>query len=444
MIAVAGVMMVEGFYAARNAADTAYDRLLMASVLAISERVVVERGELVVDLPYVALDMLSSAAQDRVFYRVVGPNETVVTGYADLPELPDDVDLLAGEPVFFNAVYKDTDVRVAALNRAFVFSDRTEYYRVEVAQTKGERVLLMQEILLRAATRAGILILLAGVITWFGVAKGLAPLTRLQEAVARRSPAELRPIQHDVPQEVAALVRAINTLMARLETNIESVQRFISDAAHQLRTPLATIRGQAELALDQQDSDEVAETLAALAKSTKRTSRLADQLLSLSRISRSEAGRDTHSGVNLTKLASDVTREFVPNGLKPDQEISFEGDEVIKVHGDALLLEELLSNLLENAAQYCPPEAMIDVSVRANGAGTAILDIRDDGPGIAPEERQNVFERFYRVAGSGEQGCGLGLAIVKEIATQHGGHVTVGDGADGTGTTVRVKLPLVL
>ncbi len=442
MLAVAGVMMLEGFFAARNAADTAYDRLLLASALAISERVAVERGELIVDLPYVALDMLSSAAQDRVFYRIVGPGETVVTGYGDLPSVPAGTDLPAGDAVFFNAVYKDTDVRVAVLSRPFVFRDKTAVYRIEVAQTKGERTLLMREILGRSAIRAGILILLAGIITWFGVSNGLAPLARLQEAVARRSPSDLRPIQHDVPQEVAALVGAINTLMDRLAANIENVQRFISDAAHQLRTPLATIRGQAELALNQRDSEEVGVTLAALAKSTARTSRLADQLLSLSRISRSEADRDIHGCHDLTKLASAVTREFVPHGLNAGQDISFEGEEAVKVNGDALLLEELLRNLLENAAQHCPPESAISVSVGTNGAGKAELNVRDNGPGIPPAERENVFERFYRVAGGGAQGCGLGLAIVREIAQQHSGRVTIGDGGDGTGTAIRVELPV--
>ena len=442
MLAVAGIMMLEGFFAARNAADKAYDRLLLASALAISERVAVERGNLIVDLPYVALDMLSSAAQDRVFYRIVGPDETFITGYDDLPDVPAGIELPAGEAVFFNAVYKDTDVRVAALSRPFVLRDRTALYRIEVAQTKGERTLLMREILGRSAVRAGILILLAGVITWFGVTNGLAPLARLQEAVARRSPTELRPIQHHVPREVAALVRAINDLMARLEANTANVQRFISDAAHQLRTPLATIRGQAELALNQQDADEVADTLAALAKSTERTSRLADQLLSMSQIAKSEADRDTHVRLDLAKLASAVTREFVPHGLAAGQEISFDGAGPVMVRGDAILLEELLRNLLENAAQYCPPDSAFAVSVEVNGAGMAELTVRDNGPGIPPAERENVFERFYRVAGARARGCGLGLAIVREIAGQHRGRVAVGEGIGGAGTAICVVLPL--
>ncbi len=439
LVLVCAALLADTYVNAIRQADKAYDRLLMASALAIAERVVAESGRIEVDLPYVALEMFSSAAQDRVFYRVTGPQDEFVTGYRDLPGLPEDAQ---DTTVFYDADYRGSKVRVAILRQPVSGPGFRGQVEIQVAQTRNERDLLAREIVLGAGIRLALLVLCAAILIWLGVAVGLAPLRQLQRAVQARSPQDLAPLDGDVPREVRALVAAINDLMQRLDGSMVRMRRFIADASHQLRTPLSALKTQTELALRDSDPDDVRESLTRVHESTRRTSRLADQLLTLAK---AEPGGATHrqDKVDLAATAEAVTRDWVPTALDHDIDLGFEhAGGPVSVTGDETLLREMIKNLIENAVLYSGSGSRVTVRLGSERLpGRAWLEVEDDGPGLAEPDRDLVLERFYRVPGGPSDGCGLGLPIVKEIAEGHGGTVTVLGGVDGRGLIVRVDLP---
>jgi len=440
LLAVCGGITLESYFSSWEFVNRAHDRTLLGSALAIAERVVVVDGDLEIDLPYVALEMLGSDGQDRVYYRVDGPDGAFITGYRDLPSSAAVIGGAFG-PVFFDAEYRGEDVRVAALSRDITTRSLSGRFAVHVAETAAERNLMTRELLYRMATRLLILTAIASLIAWYGVGRGLVPLEELQRAIRRRSDHDLRPFSQEVPGEVRHLVGAINDLMARLGNSIASMQRFISDASHQLRTPLAAIRTQTEVALRERDPEAMREALERLRRITAQTSRLANQLLTLARAA-PEAGRVEKPAVlDLAALTRKVAGDWVPAALERGIDLGFEGpDRPVRVYGNALMLRELAGNLVDNALKYCPSGARVTARVAQDGAA-AVLEVDDDGPGISAGEQDRVFERFYRIVGSPADGCGLGLAIVREIAMGHGGTVTLTDGSQGKGLLVRVSLP---
>jgi two-component system sensor histidine kinase TctE len=232
LFVIFAAMLAESYSSVGRSADKAYDRSLLGSALAIAERVVAIDGQLEVDLPYVALEMLTSTAQDRVFYKVTGPNDGFITGYRDLPSPPSGL-AMDDQPLFHDVTYRGEEVRVVTLSRAIVDRNLSGRFLVQVAETVSGRELLTREILTGAAARQLLLIAVAGLITWFGIGRAFKPLNHLQQAIRRRSPSDLRPLGQDVPKEVRHLVDAINQLMDRLKVNIETMQRFIADASHQ-------------------------------------------------------------------------------------------------------------------------------------------------------------------------------------------------------------------
>lgn len=440
MLLLCGFLLVQAYFSARAAADRAYDRLLQASALAIAERVTVIRGVVSVDLPYAALEMLASTTQDRVFYRITDPQGDFVTGYHDLP-VTDAALLDPATPSFHNQRYHDEAIRMVSLAKP-VIGGRV---LVEVAQTRDERYLLTQALAFSTAWRLLLLVAVAGGLMWWGVQRNLAPLAALRRELRKRSARDLHPLQSPAPREIGPLVAAINQLMARLEHSLGGMQRFIADAAHQLRTPLAVVHTQAELALREQPTTG-GSALQDLLASTRRTTRLANQLLDHARASSDISTLDLRP-VDLASLAAEATAELVPLALRRDMDLGLESESPAWVEGDAVLLRELLKNLIDNAIRYCPPGARITVRVQAPATSDPRsrqihLEVEDNGPGIAPAERERVFDRFYRGASASHgEGSGLGLAIVREIVQAHGGQISLSSGGDDQGLLVRIGLP---
>ena len=436
MALVFSANLLSSYYSNIEAADTAYDRLLLASASAIAERTVLREDGVHVDIPYVALDMLASTAQDRVFYAVYAPDGRVVTGYDDLP-LPERRD---GEdpqdPVFYNSVFKQASVRIVAL-RSFVSSrNLAGYVTIQVAQTRRDRDGLTYSLLRQNALWMLVIAITGAIAAWFGVSIGLRPLARLREALGRRSPDDVRPVLHDVPSEFKPLVGAINGMLYRLEGGLSSMRSFISDASHQLKTPLASLQAQSEMALRETDPDDVRRALVKVNKSAKRTSRLVQQLLSHARATGvSEAFAD----LNLVQLVRETIEILLPRAIAKDIDLGYEGDERAPMFGESALIGELILNLADNAIKYSPAGSIITLGVRVE-EGAMRLILEDGGPGIPEEDRQGVFERFVRLQNSSAEGCGLGLAIVREIASRHGATVTLGD-AQGGGLRVEVVFP---
>ncbi len=436
MALVFSANLLSSYYSNIEAADTAYDRLLLASASAIAERTVVRGDGLHVDIPYVALDMLASTAQDRVFYAVSGPDGKVVTGYDDLP-LPEPSDGAAPQgPVFYNSVFKQASVRIVAL-RSFVSGrSLSGYVTIQVAQTRGERDGLTYSLLRQSALWMLIIAITGAIAAWFGVSIGLRPLVRLREALGRRSPDDVRPVLHDVPNEFKPLVGAINGMLYRLDGGLSSMRNFISDASHQLKTPLASLQAQSEMALRETDPDDVRKALIKVNSSAKRTSRLAQQLLSHARAT---GVSEAFAELNLVQLVRETIEILLPRSIAKNIDLGYEGDERASMFGDRALIGELILNLADNAIKYSPAGSIITVGVRVE-EGTTRLIIEDDGPGIREQDRHSVFDRFVRLQNVPAEGCGLGLAIVREIANRHGATVTLDDAQEG-GLRVEVVFP---
>ena len=289
--------------------------------------------------------------------------------------------------------------------------------------------MLSSEVLVAAA---------AIVLLWLGIGRGLAPLDRLRDEIAARSPQDLRPVSiDDKPGEVKPVIGAINQLMHRLKSAIDSQQRFIANAAHQLRTPLAGLKTHAELARRQPSTDELKALLDIIAGETERTSHLINQLLTLARAEPGAGDEEIGAPLNLREVANRVAQDWVPRAMSKDIDLGFELKDAW-VLGDALLLRELLANLVDNSISYTQAKGSVTVRTFRRGA-ESILEVEDDGQGIPPDERSRVFERFYRAQGTPGEGCGLGLAIVSEIARRFGGQVEIQTPSTGRGTLIRAS-----
>ena len=442
LIFVSAVMLKDVRESSRKAANEAYDRVLLGSALAIAERVVIEGSNIVVDVPYVALEMLTSAAQDRVFYQVVGPKKKFITGYHDLPAVPKRYTPIKNAPVFYDAHFKGNAVRIGAIVRTLSSQKLSARVTIKVAETIEARNALISELITGAAIRQALLILVAVLIVWIGLGRGLRPLSKLEEALNRRSLEDLHPIEHEVPFEVRNLIGAINHLMERLSTNIEAMQRFTANAAHQLRTPLAAIKTQTEIALRQDDLAETQGALAHLHDSAKQTTRLVNQLLSLARAAHVE-GNLVIENFDIREVCLNIVSSMVPEAVEKGIDLGFEDNkDPLIINGDPTLFEELIRNLTHNALSYCPSGTQTSVRVRKEN-GDAIIEVEDNGPGIPEEYQHKVFERFYRLPSAPSNGSGLGLPIVREIARKHGGEAIIISGRNGKGTLVRVSVSLV-
>jgi two-component system sensor histidine kinase TctE len=272
---------------------------------------------------------------------------------------------------------------------------------------------------------------------YLGLSKGITPLQRLQDELRGRMPTDLTPISvQGIPSEIRPLLVALNTVMSRLDENLVAQRRFISDAAHQLKTPLTGLRMQTELALNEPEIGLMRERLQQVAISGERLSHLTQQLLSLARAEAGLSSREGLATVDLESIARQCTITWADRAIGKGVELAYEGaDAPVPITGSALLITELLSNLIDNAIKYTPSGGQVTVRVRPEEYPA--LEVEDTGIGVPEEARSQVFERFYRVLGTGRDGSGLGLAIVKEIALMHRARVHLDAGTGGRGTRVR-------
>ncbi|MCW5580505.1 MAG: sensor histidine kinase [Luteimonas sp.] len=429
----------------QRAADLSYDRLLSGSALSIAETLSVDGNEVRVDIPYAALDMLSAAPEDRVFYRVYGPNQRTVTGYGDLPagearqarEIgPSEVP----EPRFFDAWYRGEQVRFVLLGRQLAQPGLRGWVWVQVGQTRKAREELASQLVLGALLPIALLTLLALALAWFGVGRALRPLEAISADLARRDPSDLHTLQAPVPREIGPMVDAMNGFMRRLDANIAGLRAFIGDAAHQIRTPLAALRAQAQVALEEQDPREMRAGLVNVERNASRLTRLVNQLLSEAMVMHRVDARHFEA-FDLVDVVKRAIRDVVP--LSDDVQVGFISA-VVKapMRGDAVLLGEAIKNLIDNAIRHGMPEpsgldAEVDIALDRLDGGYR-LTVSDRGPGIAMNERARIFQRFER-GDTRSSGAGLGMAIVSQVVASHGGSVELID-REGGGLTVCVTL----
>lgn len=431
------VALADTYREAINTANIVSDRVLSGSALAIAERVVVaENGTLEVDIPYVALEMLTSAAQDRVFYRVDGPNGQFLTGYQNLPS----VNGLQGDsPRYMDGVFRGEPIRIAGLRRFASTGINSVPFTVTVAETTIARSRLARAIILRSALRLLLMILGAAAIVWVAVTISLRPLYRLSEAIDERSPDDLHPIKQSVPVEVENLVETVNSFMVRLQSALDALRHFTGNASHQLRTPLAIIRTQLALAARAQTLEEAKAAAKKGDASVAHAEHILAQLLRMANIDAAGSGeKQSLIAVDLVSLAQSVTADFVPSAADADIDLGFEEVEPATVEAEPLLLRELLGNLISNAIAYAGRGSEITVRVRKID-GRACLEVEDNGIGIPPEKRAIVRQRFARGEGNVAPGAGLGLAIVEEIATLFKAELVLEDGAGGQGLKASIR-----
>lgn len=423
---------------AQETANEVSDRVLAGSALAIAERVVVaEDGSLEVDIPYVALEMLTSAAQDRVFYRVDGPSGQFITGYQTLPTLAQKEGQAA---VFEDLLFRGDPIRVATLARSASTGISSVPFTVTVAETTIARRQLASSILLHSALRLILMMSGAAAIVWIAVSFALKPLNRLGAAITLRNPEDLEPIQEVVPSEVEGLVETINSFMIRLQSSLEALRHFTGNASHQLRTPLAVVRTQLALAARSNDPDMAKAAIEHADAAIARAERVLAQLLTMSRLDATPAAIANMERVDLVSLARDVTGDYVPAAAEAGIDLGFEGEGEAHIRGEPLLLAELLKNLISNALLYAGNRAEVTTRVVLTPKDVR-LEVEDNGPGIPPNKLKSVMRRFDRADRADERGTGLGLPIVEEIVTVHGGTVTLATGANGRGLIVKIDLP---
>jgi two-component system, OmpR family, sensor histidine kinase TctE len=415
----------------------AYDRALYDSALDLSRRLRLRDGRLTVDLPPAAADMLEVDDIDHVYYAVRSDSGELVLGEANLPQ---PAPTLERRPHYYYARYLGQGVRLVALRVPYDPDDESTLAQVIVGETLIRRQLLAEEILVAVALSQLVLIAMICISVYLGVGHGLLPLGRLRGQIEARSHRDLTPLDEPrTPTEVRPLVHAINELMQGLQRAIVSQQRFIADAAHQLRTPLAGLRTHAELALREQNLDGMRDRVRALMQATDRSGRLAHQLLSLALAEPEASAAAPMHEIGIAAVAREVTAEWVPRALERDLDLGLaEHDGDVRIRGNAVLLRELLANLIDNAIRYTPAGGRVTVSVE-HDAHSATLAVEDDGPGIPAADREKVFERFQRLADNRSDGCGLGLAIVREIAEAHAAAARIDDGAGGKGTRVSMR-----
>ena len=414
-----------------------YDRALLDTALDLGRNVRESGDRLYLDLPQPVIEMLISGEQGRFYYRANGPDGEYITGDPDLPDPPGD--RLEDRVVYYNAVYRNEAVRAVSLRVPVLPGSGRGAILIQVAERTTLRDDFTRQILTRMMIPQGILVLLSTLTIWFGIGLGLSALTGVRREIESRSHVDLSPIDESAaPAEVQPLVRAMNGLLERLSAALAAQQRFIADAAHQLRTPVAALKAQAEVAMRQARDGELSATLQQLHTAADHAARLVQQLLTLARAEPGSHRSVMRQTVELSALARETTGAWVPRALARKIDLGFDDRSgTSTISADPFLIHELLGNLVDNAIQYTPAGGRVTVRVRSEPGGT-VLEVEDDGPGIPPEEREKVFERFYRMPGGSPEGCGLGLAIVREIAQGHGATVVASAGTGGRGTRMTV------
>ena len=408
-------------------ANQGIDASLLQATRSLARQVKPVGNGLFIDFPRAAQDIIEADPDDRVYYMVSTPPGQFILGNKQLPQPGLQGAPRLGEPYFYDGHIDQLPIRLSALYVAIGDGPGTAGERpvmlVQIARSQTSREALARGILHDTVLPLSALIALMTMIVWAGIRAGLAPLAVMRAQVEHRAPNDLAPLAlESAPREVRALASAINTLLAAVHESVSAQRRFISNAAHQLRTPLAGLKSQTEIALGATQDPALAARLQRVHESAVRSAHLVNQLLTLTRAEPEAAGALPRKAVDLRALAASVTADHVPRALQAGIDLGLdEADEDHPqwVQGAELLLREAIVNLVDNAIRYAGRGAEVTVSVRAEGPQVC-LTVRDNGPGLDGTQREAAFGRFVRVAHEGP-GCGLGLAIVREIAERHQG-----------------------
>jgi two-component system sensor histidine kinase TctE len=438
---------------AQGIANKPFDRALIYNAHALAQLVTVQRGRPQFNLPQSASEILRADDSDSVYYQVLGPRGEWLSGERDLPPPPEEETPQPGDVRLRDAELRGVDIRVAYI-WVRVPVEGNPLALVQVAETREKRSVLATEIIKGVMVPQFVLLPLAVLLVWLALARGIKPLNQLEERIRARRPDDLSPLDHKtVPLEVAPLVDSVNDLLTRLNDSLATQKRFLADAAHQLKTPLAGLRMQADLAQREGTStEELKRSLQHIGRSSIRATHTVNQLLALARAEASGA-QMTQQRCDLARLTMDVVRDSVPRAMDKRIDLGYDGAEPgapgVWLDGNPTLLKELVRNLVDNAINYTPSSddrpGVVTVRVLADTFGRVLLlQVEDTGPGVPESERELIFQPFYRALGSEADGSGLGLPIVQEIARQHQAEISVEDARPGQtppGARFTVRFP---
>ena len=421
---------------AQGIANKPFDRALEYNAQALAQLVSVNRGKAQFNLPQPASEILRADDSDIVYYQVLGAQGELLSGERDLPPPPDDDPPANGEVRLRDAELRGIDIRMAYIWVRLALPD-APLALVQVAETREKRSVLATEIIKGVMLPQFIILPLAVLLVWLALSRGIEPLNQLEERIRARKPDDLSPLDDKtVPLEVAPLVASVNDLLTRLSDSLATQKRFLADAAHQLKTPLAGLRMQADLAQREGTSnEELKRSLQQIGRSSIRATHSVNQLLALARAESSSA-QVAHMPCDLAQITVDVVHDAVSRALDKNIDLGYDGalpgSPGVMMVGNPTLLHELIRNLVDNAMNYTPSSAerpgVVTARVLADTFGRVLLlQVEDSGPGVPEAERELIFQPFYRALGNEADGSGLGLSIVQEIARQHDTHIAVDD-----------------
>ena len=467
------ISMALTWLVAQNIAGKPFDRALEYNVQALARLVAVKNRQVQFNLTGPAREILHADDTDKVYYQVIGTRGEYLSGEHDLPAPPDDEKGVDNEVQLREDVIKGQEVRVAytwikvdpgsdqrggyaptaAGKAASPSSPADGFVLVQVAETLEKRKTLATEIVKGTMVPQFVTLPLAVLLVWLALVRGIKPLAQLEKRIRARKSDDMSPLDDTaVPEEVAPLVSSINDLLSRLKTSLTTQKRFLADAAHQLKTPLAGLRMQADLAQRETDTHELKKSLKHIGEASIRATHTVNQLLALARAETS--GRSlAKQRIEMVQIVSEILSDSVPRALEKQIDLGYDGpaagEQRTCVNGNPILLKELVRNLLDNAINYTPEEGQVTVRLLTDRfSGVLVLLVEDSGPGIPEAERDLVFQPFYRALGTNVDGSGLGLAIVLGIANQHDasvsiedadlpGHASIPSGGPGTRIAVR-------
>ncbi len=417
------------WFVAQGIASKPFDRALEYNLQALTRFVVIQEEQVQFRINDQARDLLRADDIDLIYHQVVSPRGEVISGDPDLPLPRDNETPVPGRVMLRTDTVRGDEVRVAYLWLAQSDNNR-RLVLMQIAETMGKRSTLATEIITGVMVPQFVILPLAVLLVWLALVRGIRPLNELEQRIRARKPDDLSPIEESfVPQEVAPLVSSINDLLNRLKASLSTQKRFLADAAHQLKTPLAGLRMQADLAQRENDPKEIRNSLQHIARSSVRATHTVNQLLALARAE--TTGRNLpNTDIDLAQLVTEVVQDSVPRALEHGVDLGYEGPNQIPrehhIEGNTTLLQEMVRNLVDNAINYSGRQGVVTVRVFFDPySGVQILQVEDNGPGIPENERELVLQPFYRALGTNVDGSGLGLAIVHEIAQQHGADIAM-------------------
>lgn len=434
---VAAVVALETFSRAQRVSNDLYDRTLLAVMLTVSEHVVATNGDVLTEN---LLEVLTDSLGDQFFYHVAGPGKSFVTGYSGFPKPPAGIELEGGKPVFYDGIYQGDPVRVVAMRQLLSQRELNGWTNITAWQRVGVRTDLTYSMFGRSLTRFVLLILSAGLIVWFAVAFGLRPLRNLQHAIESRTPYDLTPIRRAMPVELSGIVKSMNDLFARVARSKANRERFIGDAAHQLRNPIAALKVQAETSLDAKSQKRLREGLEQIVDTTNKTGRIIEQMLA----SASAHATDPDSGeeFDLAETVREAARTCAPSALRKNQDLSLDcAFDHCLFNGHRILMQEAVVNLIDNAIRHTDEGSAINVSLHGCDDGEHLcINVSDQGAPFTEEDLLRHSQPFA-TGGGPRSGSGLGLSIAKDVAKSHGGYLAVSPGDNGSGKSITILLP---